>query len=324
MRMPIHVMLRLFDIVAAPLSLLCAAYLKCIRRIGFHRLPLNKKAMLVIGVLPIRDHYAEPLFHPKHLRKSLRDVRMLPALDLNERQQLELLSKFTFASELDELRSQPRDILHFNYGEGNVSFCATDAEYLYNIIRCFKPRNIIEIGSGNSTIMAMQALRANSREQRDYACQHICIEPYEAKWLEETGVTVVREKVEDVDRALFATLKANDILFIDSSHVIRPQGDVIVEYLEILPLLAPGVLIHVHDIFTPRDYLDSWVFDQILFWNEQYLLEAFLSFNNDFRIIGAANFLKHKYFAELSRVCPALNSEPSQEPGSFWMLRTMN
>jgi len=75
-------------------------------------------------------------------------------------------------------------------------------------------------------------------------------------------------------------------LFIDSSHIIRPQGDVLFEYLEILPILNAGVFVHIHDIFTPKDYLSEWILDGKVFWNEQYLLEAFLSFNTCFKIMG--------------------------------------
>ena len=93
----------------------------------------------------------------------------------------------------------------------------------------------------------------------------------------------------------FAKDKKNDILFIDSSHIIRPQGDVLFEYLEILPILNPGVVVHIHDIFSPKDYLDNWIINDHLFWNEQYLLEAFLSFNNNSPFIdGLLNALKNK------------------------------
>ena len=111
---------------------------------------------------------------------------------------------------------------------------------------------------------------------------------------------VIRQPVETVDKTIFTCLESNDILFIDSSHIIRPQGDVLCEYLQILPVLQPGVLVHVHDIFTPKDYLDEWLREQGLFWNEQYLLEAFLSGNTDYEIIAALNFLKHHHWDRIS------------------------
>ena len=79
--------------------------------------------------------------------------------------------------------------------------------------------------------MAIKAIKKNMQEEPDYTCQHVCIEPFEMPWLEQAAVQVLRKRVEDVDRAFFDELQANDILFIDSSHIIRPQGDVLCEYL---------------------------------------------------------------------------------------------
>ena len=83
-----------------------------------------------------------------------------------------------------------------------------------------------------------------------------------------------RQVVEAVEKSVFQQLEADDLLFIDSSHVIRPQGDVLCEFLEILPTLKKGVIVHLHDVFTPRDYPKAWVVDRVRMWNEQYLMEA--------------------------------------------------
>ena len=135
-----------------------------------------------------------------------------------------------------------------------------------------------------STLLAIKAVEKNSAEDNGYTCQHICIEPYEMPWLEKSAVKVIREKVEDVPSDIFLSLKENDILFIDSSHMIRPQGDVLCEFLEILPLLNKGVVVHIHDIFTPKDYPADWIFNEHRLWNQQHLLQAFLSNNSRFRI----------------------------------------
>jgi hypothetical protein len=138
-------------------------------------------------------------------------------------------------------------------------------------------------------------------------------------WLERSGVRVIRERVETVDQALFRSLEAGDLLFIDSSHVIRPQGDVLCEFLEILPQLRPGVAVHVHDVFTPRDYPRSWVVDKVRLWDEQYLLEALLSGSRDWKVLGAVNCLKHDHFTALQAACPFLTRD--REPGSFYIER---
>jgi hypothetical protein len=130
---------------------------------------------------------------------------------------------------------------------------------------------------------------------------------------------VIREKVENTGIEMFSSLAAGDILFIDSSHVIRPRGDVVFEYLDILPALDVGVIVHIHDIFLPKDYPAEWVVDEVRFWNEQYLLEAFLTLNNDWKVIGALNFLRHHHYQELKATCPFLTED--REPGSFYIER---
>ena len=243
-----------------------------------------------IGVLPVRDHYYQPMVNPgKHLKRPLNADRNLPGVDFNTNTQIDILKSFDFA---DELASLPLEKVKSDtptYYYNNGSFEAGDSEYLYNIIRKFKPRKIIEIGSGLSTLISIEALKQNKLHDANYDCEHTCVEPYELPWLEKTGATILREKAEDLPLDFYKSLKENDILFIDSSHIIRPQGDVLYEYLEILPELNKGVLIHVHDIFSPQDYPASWIIDEHRLWNEQYLLEAFLTYNSKFEIIGAVN-----------------------------------
>ncbi len=167
--------------------------------------------------------------------------------------------------------------------------------------------------------MAQIAIKKNKKLDPKYNCKHICIEPYEMPWLEKIGVSVIREKVENIELSFFKSLEEEDILFIDSSHIIRPQGDVLFEYFEILPILNKGVIVHIHDIFSPRNYLKEWLFEDYRFWNEQYLLEAFLYYNNDWRIIGAVNYLKHNFYKQLASKCPKLTTE--REPGSFYIVK---
>jgi predicted O-methyltransferase YrrM len=302
------------DIVASPFSFIAALWLKPIS-VMIKYLPLHNKIFMTLGLLPVRDHYYQPLINPKkHLTKSLREDRNLPGIDFNIEEQLSVLASFNFNNELELLPVQGGSKLEYYYHNG--SFESGDAEYLYNIIRLKKPKKFIEIGSGFSTLIAHKAIQKN-----EDTCHHICIEPYEMSWLENMGVEVIRKKVEDVDFSIFRSLQKDDILFIDSSHIIRPQGDVLLEYLEILPQLNPGVIVHVHDIFMPKDYLDEFIFTHRFLWNEQYLLEAFLTNNNQYRIIGSLNYLKHHYANELMAKSPQLQKENYREPGSFWMVK---
>ncbi|MCK5084569.1 MAG: class I SAM-dependent methyltransferase [Candidatus Pacebacteria bacterium] len=303
------------DIILSPVVVLSAIVLKLARRIRISRLPFCKKILFKIGVFPVRDHYYEPLFNPKYIKKPLDEKRDLPGIDWNIEEQINLLYRFQFNDELRDIALSHVDDLTFNFN--NNAFESGDAEYWYNIIRLKKPKTIIEIGSGNSTLMAIKAIKKNKEEDPAYLCKHICVEPYEMAWLERSGVSVMRKKVENIDKKLFEQLEKNDILFIDSSHIIRPQGDVLFEYLELLPILKSGVIVHIHDIFSPRDYPKEWITNEIKFWNEQYLLEAFLTSNRDWKIIGALNYLKNDYYEKIKEKCPYLTS--GREPGSFYL-----
>jgi hypothetical protein len=305
------------DIILSPLVYCCALLLKFVRRVGVKRLPYSKAMLLHAGCFPVRDHYYEPSFRNAPIRDLLSTPRDLPGIDWNSEGQLELLASFSFNSELATLPRQ--ESIGYEFYVDNGAFESGDAEYWYNLIRLKKPKRIIEVGSGFSTRMARRALEANKREDQQYSCEHILIEPYEHQWLEELGVQVIREKVENSDMRMFEKLEANDILFIDSSHIIRPRGDVLFEYLEILPSLNVGVIVHIHDIFSPKDYPAEWVVDKVRFWNEQYMLEAFLTSNNDWTIIGALNFLRHNHYEDLKAKCPFLTKD--REPGSFYVQR---
>ncbi|NCY26774.1 MAG: class I SAM-dependent methyltransferase, partial [Alphaproteobacteria bacterium] len=233
--------LPLIDVALVLPVLAAGLVMKAFRRIGAARLPWSKACLLRVGVFPIRDHYYEPMFNPRHLRHALEDERQLPGIDWNEAGQLRLLEQMNFAEEIKGRWDRPCQPPQFHIHNGG--FEAGDAEYWYSVVRHFKPARIIEIGSGNSTLVARLAIARNQAESPAYRCEHICVEPYEMPWLEATGVQVLRHRVEEVEPSLFDSLGESDILFIDSSHVIRPQGDVLTEFLQILPRLAPGVVV---------------------------------------------------------------------------------
>jgi hypothetical protein len=190
------------------------------------------------------------------------------------------------------------------------------------MVRRFRPGRLVEIGCGNSTLVAEMAIEDNRKEDPNYRCRHICIEPFENPWLETLGIEIRREKVERCDLGPFRALEAGDILFIDSSHALRPMGDVEFEYLHILPVLTRGVIVHAHDIFSPRDYPREWLENDRLLWTEQYLLEAFLSFNSEFEILCALNDLLHRHPQSFARAFPILSERGSKtNVGSFWFRR---
>lgn len=111
-------------------------------------------------------------------------------------------------------------------------------------------------------------------------------------------------------------LERNDILFIDFSHILSIGSDVRYEYLDLLPRLKPGVLIHFHDIFLPAEYPQKWVLNFHRFWNEQYLLQAFLTFNTEFEVLWAGNFMHLNHSDLLAATIPSYKQELGKLPRS--------
>lgn len=308
-------LLPIADFVLWPVVYPAAWVMKNIRKAGVHRLPRCKQALISVGVFPIRNHYYEPCFDNGGLTCDFFRDRNLHGINWNISGQLELLETLRFADELADLPDSVPKTRAFYFTNG--AFEAGDAEYWYQIVRTIKPKRIFEVGSGMSTLIAIRAIAKNQEEDPNYHPEHVCIEPYEKPWLEEIGVSVIRRKVEDVELSFFAQLEENDILFIDSSHVIRPHGDVLFEYLELLPALNKGVIVHVHDIFSPKNYPQKWLQDEVRLWNEQYLLEAFLWHNASWKVIGALNYLHNNHYDKLKAVAPFLS--PERQPGSFYI-----
>lgn len=306
---------RLMDPVAALFAVAASPILRSIRAFGLEHLPLTRTAFEAMGFLPVQRHYYEPLFHPDDLRGPLSLPRKLPGLDLRPDAQLRILQDFKYQSELTRFSVERSETGAFYYNNGY--FESGDAELWYSMIRHLKPSTVVEVGSGMSTRLARRALAANGKQHR-----HLCIEPYEAPWLEAEGIEVVRKRVEEVEFEVFESLGEGDILFIDSSHVIRPQGDVLFLFLEVLPCLRPGVVVHVHDIFTPRDYPAPWVLHAKRLWNEQYLVEALLSGSDSFEVLLAANYLAHSHQRALAAIAPVYAQQAAyREPGSLYIRR---
>jgi len=123
---------------------------------------------------------------------------------------------------------------------------------------------------------------------------------------------VIKSKVERLPLSTFDEL---DLLFIDSSHVVRIGGDVLYEILDILPRQKIGALIHIHDIFFPHHYPKEWVLKRRTFWTEQYLVQAFLAFNSAFEIIWSATMMASEREREMKAIFPQLDGD------SLWLRR---
>lgn len=270
------------------------------------------------------NHYYQPIPDTARLRDDLWSRRSdLPGLDMNEAGQVELLSRFqsAFRQEYDSLPRQPTGNPHDFYLD-NGAFVSVDAEVLYCMVRQFKPRRICEIGSGMSTLLSARAALRNEQDGCP-PCDLLAIEPFPSEGLRcgFPGLTRLLEKrVEDVPLSEFGQLSEGDILFIDSSHVLRIGNDVQFEYLELLPRLRRGVIIHIHDVFLPAEYPRHWVTGMRRFWTEQYLLQAFLAFNHSFEVLWAGSYMHLRQPDRLQSAFASYDRAKTR-PGSFWIRR---
>jgi hypothetical protein len=155
------------------------------------------------------------------------------------------------------------------------------------MVRHLQPARMVEVGCGWSTTVTAAALRDGQLPT------HLtCVEPYPRDFLRtmDDVLTLREEKVEHTPATVFDELQAGDILFIDSSHVVKTGSDVVHQFLQVLPRLADGVIVHVHDIFIPEDYPKGWV--RVGFnWTEQYLLQAYLVGNARAHVLAMNHWL---------------------------------
>jgi hypothetical protein len=217
------------------------------------------------------------------------------------------------------------EIRQMGFGPG---YTAVDALTLYMMIRHLKPKRYIEVGSGVSTYYCSLAAEHNAAE--GHPLQITCIEPYPYEKLPTIpGIRVLAKKVEDVDPELFQELRENDVLFIDSSHVLRVDGDVSFLFLEVLPALNLGVMVHIHDIPFPYNFPyppELWIFGQEwpMFWNEAMVVQAFLAFNRNFKICLSTPLIRHFDEAFLRDRIPIYEpiAQNANAFSSLWLRRT--
>jgi predicted O-methyltransferase YrrM len=199
----------------------------------------------------------------------------------------------------------------------NSQFSWLDARALFVLLRAWRPRRIIEIGSGYSSLLMTDV----NRRFLDGATHITCIEPYPRPFLRrsQAGIAhLIEQKVQDVPLGEFGRLGAGDVLFIDSSHVAKTGSDVNQICFEIIPRLAPGVRIHIHDIFLPHEYPVDWVLNDNRSWNEQYIVRALLMYTTAFKVLFGSAYAYHA-FPDLVRDALALPGGAAFAGGSLWL-----
>lgn len=238
----------------------------------------------------------------------------LPGIDLNAEGQ-RILFKELAASFNDLPQKQTEG---WRYHPDNVMYGLADAAIYHAMLRRFPPKRIVEVGSGFSSAVALDTA---DRFLPDAEMKFTFIEPYPDRLLGLLGdrdrkrCALIKSPVQDAGTQVFEELEPGDILFIDSSHVSKAGSDVNLLFFEILPRLADGVLVHVHDILWPFEYPERWL-RQRRGWTEAYLLRAFLAFNSAFSIELFNAWFWH---SEPELVREALPAAAGQLPGGIWL-----
>ena len=246
----------------------------------------------------------------------------IPGIDIRVEAQVELVREFAtyykaipFPDRKQDGCRYYLDNSYFSYGDGVV---------LYSMLRRFKPKRVIEVGSGFSSAAMLDVNEKFCNNHIDFTF----IDPFPDRLLsilrdqDTERCNILREPVQEVPGSLFAALHENDILFVDSSHVAKTQSDVVHLFFKILPSLNRGVIVHFHDILWPFEYPSLWL-DQGRAWNEAYVLRAFLQYNSAFRILFFNSMMEIHHGHLLRRELPLAMKTPSSldTPGntSLWI-----
>jgi hypothetical protein len=280
-------------------------------RSAIHRAAVTARAIGSVVVRPPfvpPGHFYSPQTGDQDLARALRQADAgTPGVDIGEQRQLELAAGF--APVLAEPAPGPR------YKPDNRMFGPGDASVYRAMLRLLRPSTVLEIGSGYSTAIALD--EAEVAPELD-GLRITCVEPFPQRLLgllragDRTRLTLLRSPVQDVSLSVFNQLRAGDVLFIDSTHVVKAGSDVGWLFLRVLPRLAAGVVVHVHDIFWPFEYPAAWLAER-RDWTEAYLVHAFLSGNEDWEILFFASWF---WRCHPDRIPPPLATE---QPGSLWL-----
>ena len=268
-------------------------------------------------------HFYSPMVDPEEARRDAariwgRDPNDVPGVDLNldgQRALLDQLDQF-----MPELPWGWEQVEGLRYWFNNQWFAVTNGVFAYLVLRHARPRRYIEVGSGFSSALALDVCERFWPGETSFTF----IEPNPERlegllWdTDPERVTIHRCRVQDVELSVFDQLEAGDILFIDSAHVTKTGSDVNFLLFDVLPRLAAGVLVQVHDVFTGFEYPEPWVTEQGRSWNEAYLLRAFLQYNDSWEIFLWDAALVAAGVDIEKRFWPAVDGSA----GSLWLRRT--
>lgn len=287
----------------------------------------GSEACLRLGFLPMRVDYYSPV--PDILDLEQRKVwnRRSELAGINFRPEAQVAFLTTLGKEFGHECDWPPNSTgdpHQFYTENNT-FSYGCAASLHCVLRYFKPRRVIEIGSGNSSLVISAALSLNDQSSKSEPIEYIIVDPYPRPIIEKglPGLTqMVKKRVELLDTGFFDELRENDVLFIDSGHTVRIGSDINYLILDVLPRLAQGVIVHFHDVGLPFEYPKVYATNPQfrVFWTEAYLLQAFLCFNREYEILLAMAYLMAERIEAFRSAFPCYDPEKHiAMSGSFWI-----
>jgi hypothetical protein len=271
-----------------------------------------------------RGHYYSPLPEIAEVQAQAsvlfrQEVDLRPSIDLRPHMQQELLAQLLPYYRDFIWPDEPTKDFRFYVRQGY--FGPGDAVILHGMLRHFKPKRVIEAGSGFTSALMLDTNERFFQSRINFTF----IEPFSERLLSlirQTDLaqcTLIQDKLQNVPVTFFQQLEANDILFVDSSHVSKIGSDVNFIVFEILPALKPGVLIHFHDILWPFEYPLQWIIDGRA-WNEAYLLRAFLQYNTQFDVLLLNSFVGHAFRTFMETNMPLFLKDPG---GSLWLRKSV-
>jgi hypothetical protein len=265
-------------------------------------------------------HYYSPVVNPKTIGEYTAKQYSLEPADLKGIHFDEDAMVSLWKQNADFIRNTPfseQDDGTNRYYYDNDMFPHGDAITLRTMVGHFKPKKVIEVGSGFSSACILDAV--DHIGLRDFSMT--CIDPDAGRLRsrlrgeDRSRVDVIEGLVQDVPVSAFSELRENDILFIDSSHVLKTASDVHYELFSILPSLNPGVLVHFHDIHYLFEY-PQWLFDRNISWNESYALRAFLMYNPAFEVVFWNGMFAQKQRELINETNPVFLKNPG---ASIWL-----
>jgi len=289
-----------------------------------------KKLMKRIIENKTLNRYYTPFFYPGHFYSpipAIDEIKKnedkiykkapleLPAIELNKKEQLELLDELIkYYKDIPFKENKLEDLRYFFE---NDFYSYSDAIILFCMIRHLKPKNVIEVGSGYSSAIILDTNEMFFNNSIN--CTFIDPSPERLfsvlKNEDKNRIKIIQKNLQDIPAEEFGKLSEGDILFIDSSHVSKINSDLNAFFFRIFPQLNKGVYIHIHDIFYPFEYPKEWIYEGRAF-NEAYILRAFLEYNNAFKIVFFCDFIWQFYGDRIGKEMPLCKKNKG---GNIWL-----